>query len=474
MNMRDHERILRSVLNRIKPRDSEYNYLRTLSHYVVTAVDQCLETLGHSDYEVSVQGSYAKDTFVSGDVDLDVFMLFKPGSVRIEDFELRLIKELKCCLESRGLKVILEYATHPYLTLFIGGVEVNVVPAFKVPNPSNIISAVDRTPFHTMYVKSKLDERARDEVRLLKAFMKGIGVYGAEVKVQGFSGYLAELLVIKYGSFIDVLKGSLEWKPFKTCIDIEGYYASTRECLKRFPRAPLIVVDPVDPRRNAAAAVSLRSLSKFRICASLFLECPSEKFFVSYAPRASIEELKKSLDRACKDQARKLLLVISRVLYAPEDVVWGQLRRLERSLANQLRSKKIELLYIDSYLDLGKNLAYTLIDVYGGSIPWELHEGPPSHVLIDAIKFIKRNLRSDVGPWIDIDNRLMCLRPRDVVEVTRLAIRSLELTYVKPIEVVDLCKDQGIASKISGMLASWLYEAVNRKYFSYLLEGCID
>ena len=31
--------------------------------------------------------------------------------------------------------------------------------------------------------------------------MQGIGVYGAEIKVGGFSGYLCELLVMKYGGF---------------------------------------------------------------------------------------------------------------------------------------------------------------------------------------------------------------------------------------------------------------------------------
>jgi len=40
----------------------------------------------------------------------------------------------------------------------------------------------------------------------LKQFMKGIGVYGSELRRRGFSGYLTELLVINYGSFLGVLK----------------------------------------------------------------------------------------------------------------------------------------------------------------------------------------------------------------------------------------------------------------------------
>jgi tRNA adenylyltransferase (EC 2.7.7.25) len=54
-------------------------------------------------------------------------------------------------------------------------------------------------------VISNLHREQKDEVRLLKKFMKGIGVYGAEIKVKGFSGYVAELLVYFYDSFRNVL-----------------------------------------------------------------------------------------------------------------------------------------------------------------------------------------------------------------------------------------------------------------------------
>jgi tRNA nucleotidyltransferase (CCA-adding enzyme) len=44
------------------------------------------------------------------------------------------------------------------------------------------------------------------EVRLLKKFMKGTGVYGAEIKIGGFSGYLCELLILKYRSFAQTIE----------------------------------------------------------------------------------------------------------------------------------------------------------------------------------------------------------------------------------------------------------------------------
>ena len=105
--------------------------------------------------------------------------------------------------------------------LKIGGFEVDLVPCYALPDASRIRSAVDRTPFHTRFVLSSLDDVKRGQVLLLKQFMKGIGVYGAEAKVQGFSGYLTELLIIKYGDLLNVLRAASGWRP-GTVMDMDA------------------------------------------------------------------------------------------------------------------------------------------------------------------------------------------------------------------------------------------------------------
>ena len=57
--------------------------------------------------------------------------------------------------------------------------------------------AADKSPFHTEYVTNKLDEEKRDQVRLLKKFLKSLGIYGAEIAKNGFSGYVTEVLILK-------------------------------------------------------------------------------------------------------------------------------------------------------------------------------------------------------------------------------------------------------------------------------------
>ncbi|HEV8361421.1 MAG TPA: CCA tRNA nucleotidyltransferase, partial [Candidatus Thermoplasmatota archaeon] len=227
-------------------------------------------------------GSVAKDTYLAHKVDLDAFVLFPPDTPR-------------ATLEQEGLalgRALLEqpeerYAEHPYLAGKWRGVEAEVVPAYKVADPSQPMSAVDRTPFHTSYVQRKLENLQRRDVRLLKQFLHGIGVYGAEAKVQGFSGYLAELLVIKHGSFRGVLRAGAEWRVGQV-VALEPF-----EGVPRFPE-PLVVIDPVDPGRNVASALSLDNLLLFQEAARSYLKEPRLGFFfprpVEALPRPRLRE----------------------------------------------------------------------------------------------------------------------------------------------------------------------------------------
>ena len=95
----------------------------------------------------------------------------------------------------------IRYAEHPYVHGIVKGVEVDVVPCYRLKDASRIKSAVDRTPFHHEWLKDRIKGK-ENEVRLLKGFLKANGLYGAEYKVRGFSGYLCELLIMFYGSFV--------------------------------------------------------------------------------------------------------------------------------------------------------------------------------------------------------------------------------------------------------------------------------
>ncbi|MCE5296567.1 MAG: CCA tRNA nucleotidyltransferase, partial [Euryarchaeota archaeon] len=163
------------------------------------------------------------------------------------------------------------YAEHPYSHGMFDGYEVDIVPCYKIDDTSKMMSAVDRTPFHTEYVIKNLKESQKDDVRILKQFMKGICAYGAEAKVEGFSGYLVELLIMKYGTFTDTITAASSWRN-GTKLDLDGRGDGKFE-------TPLAFIDPVDRSRNVASALSMEKFSLFVHACNEYLKNPRRTFF---------------------------------------------------------------------------------------------------------------------------------------------------------------------------------------------------
>ena len=92
------------------------------------------------------------------------------------------------------------YAEHPYIRGYYKNYKIEIVPCYKIEKASQKLSAVDRTPLHTQFIKENLKENQKKEVRLLKQFLIGIDWYGAEADVEGFSGYLCEILILTFKS----------------------------------------------------------------------------------------------------------------------------------------------------------------------------------------------------------------------------------------------------------------------------------
>ena len=247
------------ILKKIRPTAEERQKINQL-------VERCTRTLQEKiaekniAAEVSLQGSIAKDTWISGDKNIDMFLIFSHEYSREE-------------LKKYGLKIgilseyEIAYAEHPYVRNLMEGYEVDVVPAYEFRE--NIRSSVDRTPLHTQYVLEHLKDK--DQVRLLKKFTRSIGVYGSDLKMQGLSGYLCELLVIKYATFRGVLEAASSWK--------KKEYLFLEENPKKKFREPFVFVDPVDLERNVAAVLSLENFAKFVHHSREFLENPDVSYF---------------------------------------------------------------------------------------------------------------------------------------------------------------------------------------------------
>ncbi|MCX6657670.1 MAG: nucleotidyltransferase domain-containing protein, partial [Euryarchaeota archaeon] len=115
--------------------------------------------------EPMLVGSVAKGTHLK-DPDIDLFMLFS------ESTPMEQLKEAGLEIGRKVLGGREHYAQHPYVRGTYKGFQVDMVPCFRIRDTRAKISAVDRTPFHTEFVKKNLKKGMADEVRLLKRFMK--------------------------------------------------------------------------------------------------------------------------------------------------------------------------------------------------------------------------------------------------------------------------------------------------------------
>ena len=83
-------------------------------------------------------------------------------------------------------------------------------------------------------------------MRLLKKFLKSVGVYGAEIATSGFSGYVTEILILKYGSFESVLQEISNISGREGEKNVISIDKTDVDIIKTF-QSQLIIVDPVRP-----------------------------------------------------------------------------------------------------------------------------------------------------------------------------------------------------------------------------------
>ena len=318
------KKLRKEILKEIKPSDNVDKEVRKTANELVDLINQA----SPKDVKVLLTGSFAKGTYVRNDVDFDIFLLY-PDEYTIDDMQFKTFEWAKKFLEEWEIA----YAQHPYIKGKYKGHDVDIVPSYFLDENSNgnikIKSAVDRTQLHTKYVLSKITEEQKEDVIILKKFLKRLGVYGAEIKTGGFSGYLCELLILNYGSFYNLINEAKNWK-IPVCFDVEKK-KSARLLKTLFKRAPLVVLDPVDDKRNVGSPVNEESLSKLIAASHIFFVNPSKEMFFSSIDLMSEEEIKKEM----KERGTNFILFEFPKPEKSDDILWGELRKTLTCL-NQL------------------------------------------------------------------------------------------------------------------------------------------
>lgn len=453
--MQEIQEVTKKVLPKITPKKEERAKVEALSRKLEQKIVAACKSEGISAV-VRVEGSVAKDTWLSENPDIDVFMRLPTSIPRknLGDVGLKIARKA-----AGNARQVERFAEHPYLEVFVDGYRVDIVPCYDA-KLGEWQSATDRTPYHTDYIKARLNKKLLGDVRLLKRFMQGIDVYGAEIKVGGFSGYLCELLTMNYGSFDGVL-GAFAGYNRQVVIDIEGFYGQrSKELALLFPE-PLVIVDPVDKGRNVASAVQPQKLYTFIGAARAFLKKPNENFF--FAPEGqsmSAVRIKRNL----KNRGSSTVFLVINQLNAVPDVLWGQLYRSQRSLRKLIELNDYKVLK-DAVWSNEKNRSIFVFELEQHLLPnVKKHLGPPLERKEECEKFLAKysvSKRVVSGPYVE-DGRWMVMVPRKNMDATALLQEKL----------ADGGKNAGVAELIAKSIRKGFKVLFNEEVLTvYKREG---
>lgn len=347
--------------------------------------------------EVTFGGSFAKGTWLKGDADIDIFVRIDE-SVDTEEFE-SLGKRVG--IESlRRYRPYMRYSDHPYVEAFIKGIRVNVVPCYNV-RLGNWKSAADRSPFHTEYVKHNLNNEMIRHVRLLKRMLKSINIYGAEIARNGFSGYVIEVLILKYCSLSSVLQVISNIKKERNVFSINNV---DEDIIKTFT-SPLVIIDPVDSRRNLGAAISSESVGKLVLAARRFLHKPSLDFFIK----------RRRYVRPHKEIYPNLLVIEFEHNPRSPDIIWGQLKRTLEALSKQLELAGFKVIKSSCITNEKKTAAFIFLLESIYLPPYAEKVGPEVFRKKETINFISKNSKISNLMWINKQMRVTALIKRNII-----------------------------------------------------------
>ncbi|MEM3229402.1 MAG: CCA tRNA nucleotidyltransferase [Fervidicoccaceae archaeon] len=391
------------VLRWVKPRDEDKERAQKAFEDIRERMQRILSSNYSSPFDIRLQGSIAKDTWLRNDPEMDIFVIFEEEMSR-EDFKKIVEKAAK---EMADLNPRISYAEHPYLTLSKDGFNIDIVPSLKMKESGRPRTAVDRTPLHTKFVLEHTDENLRDEIRLVKAFMKGTGVYGAEVKVGGFSGYLAELLTIKFGGFRELLDEAAKWRSH-VIISFESDQNTIKQLRKRYPESPMILPDPADPLRNVAAALTRKKMAELSLASTLYLERPSLYYFSQKTELLLLEEAKKLPLEIYSDHT--VVLDVKLKSTPHPDILWGELKRSSKSIRGILERNNFNVIRCDCWTDERERALIACLIEEKMLEPLGSINGPPFFTKENSIEFLQKYMTIPMaGPWFEDDGRLHAL-----------------------------------------------------------------
>lgn len=412
----DSRAVEASVLKQIVPSKEQRAVILELASSLTTKIQSHLQ-----DAKVIVGGSVAKDTFFAGKTDIDLFVQFNYQLFADKSSQLSNIleKALKTAFPKKTIQRV--HGSRDYFQLEAQGYCIEIVPILEISQASKAINITDISPLHATWVNTQ-SKTIKNQIRLAKQFAKAQGCYGAESYIGGFSGYILEILTIYYGSFQCLMEAAAKWKE-KKVIDVEKLHQG-KDVFMEIDLAklnsPLIVVDPTDKYRNAAAALSKEKWKRFTRAAKQYLKDANTSFF----------EIREISEQSAKEIAtkkkRQCIYLELQALKGKQDVVGCKLLKIFEHLKKEFAG--FGLREAEWQWQPGASVKMYLC-VAKKSLPkFQIKKGPPQEMHAAAEQFQKKNEKYEIYREAGHFYARVPVEDRDLKTVAKKAMISKYVT----------------------------------------------
>lgn len=266
MNILD-KNLKKRVLKEITPNKDEIKELDLLVDVFKTKLLNSARELNYS-INIELGGSYAKNTFLRGDFDIDFFIQFHSNIDDIQKEEILIeiltYSEIDFDIKHGSRVYVSGFFTNSSNTdsgeiknnFSVSGFNFECVPT-EICSDINIAkNSTDISIFHVKYLKDKVDKDSIlvDEIRLAKRWFKIKKLYGAESYINGFSGHSIECLIMKFKTFENLIlfMSSMD----KNQILVIDDNNLVKNSFSKDKYSPLMMHDPIHEGRNTLSALN--------------------------------------------------------------------------------------------------------------------------------------------------------------------------------------------------------------------------
>jgi len=400
---------MKEILKEIIPSKEEIKKTNSL-------VKELLKKIKIKDTSIIPGGSFAKDTWLKNNHDIDIYVAFNYEKYKNKNISQVLEKSLK-----KNFKKIKKIkGSRNYFQIKKNNYIFEIIPILKIKNVKQAKNIMDISPFHVKWVKK---HKKSNEIRLAKAFFKASNCYGAESYIKGFSGYVVEILTIYYKTFYNLVKKASKWKKTEK-IDFENHSVE----LNKSKLSSLILIDPIQSDRNAAAALSMEKYNLFIESSKSYLKNPSKDFFIE--KQLNIKELKK------KSGKNNLILIEALPKKSRNDIMGCKILKTFEYIKKQLLSNDFKILENGWNWDKKAILWYI---IKKQKLPeYTLHTGPKLNLKEHLERFMKKHKKHK---FIRKNKRIYAKLPRkhkkpnDLIKYMIKHDKNLK-KYIKQLKII--------------------------------------